>query len=227
MREHYQQELARLKDELYLLGNMVSQALNESVVALTEHDQARATRVIVYDRTVNGKRYRIEEDCLILIATQGPMARDLRFLAGVLEIVSELERIGDYAKGIARITQYIGGEEHVKPLIHIPQMCATVIDMLHRALDAFANSDAETARSIPRQDDEIDALYNQCNKELIEIILADPRKADRANYLSWAAHNLERAGDRVTNICERTIYTVTGELLELDHLEPEASGMVG
>ena len=123
MREHYQQELSRLKDELYLLGNMVSMALKESVEALKAHNLDAAARVIANDRMVNTKRYRIEEDCLILIATQAPMARDLRFLAGVMEIVSELERIGDYAKGIARITQYIGLEPHIKPLTHIPQMC--------------------------------------------------------------------------------------------------------
>lgn len=225
MREYYQQELTRLKDELYLLGNMVSQALSESVTALKEHDQARASRVIMYDRTVNSKRYRIEEDCLILIATQAPMARDLRFLAGVLEIASELERIGDYAKGIARITQYIGSEAHVQPLPHIAQMCDLVTNMLHRALDAFVNNDAETARQIPLEDDAIDTLYNKCNKDLIDVIVKEPSTIDQANYLSWAAHNLERAADRVTNICERTIYTVTGELLELDYVEPEMSGV--
>lgn len=224
MREHYQQELNRLNDELYLLGNMVSIALRESVEALKSHNQELATQIIVNDRLVNSKRYRIEEDCLILMATQAPMARDLRFLAGVMEIGSELERIGDYAKGIARITQYIGRVPHVKPLTHIPQMCELSLDMLRRSLDAFVNNDVNTARQIPREDDQVDALYNTVNKELIDIIVQDPRKVDNANYLSWVAHNLERSADRVTNICERVIYTVTGELIELDHLEPELSG---
>ncbi len=224
MREHYQQELNRLNDELYLLGNMVSIALRESVEALKSHNQELATQIIVNDRLVNSKRYRIEEDCLILMATQAPMARDLRFLAGVMEIGSELERIGDYAKGIARITQYIGRAPHVKPLTHIPQMCELSLDMLRRSLDAFVNNDVIAARQIPREDDQVDALYNTVNKELIDIIVQDPRKVDNANYLSWVAHNLERSADRVTNICERVIYTVTGELIELDHLEPELSG---
>ena len=221
MREYYQQELARLKDELYLLGSMVSNALNASLEALTRHDQEAAVRVIIGDRLINTKRYRIEEDCLILIATQAPMARDLRFLAGVLEIVSELERIGDYAKGIARITQYIGDSPHVKPLVHIPQMCNLVTDMLKRSLDAFIAGDVESARTIPREDDQVDALYNIINKDLISLIVQNPQIIDNANYLSWVAHNLERAADRVTNICERVIYTVTGELIEMSGPEPE------
>ena len=225
MREYYQQELSRLKDELYLLGSMVSNALNEALDALLNHDQQAAVRLIVGDRLINTKRYRIEEDCLILIATQAPMARDLRFLAGVLEIASELERIGDYAKGIARITQYIGSEPHVKPLVHIPQMCALVTDMLKRALDAFIVADVETARAIPKEDDRVDELYNIVNKDLIALIVQNPRIIDHANYLSWAAHNLERAADRVTNICERVIYTVTGELIEMDAIEPGMAGI--
>ncbi len=225
MREHYTQELNRLKDELYLLGSMVSQALDLSLDALTSHNQEIAARVIIGDRMVNTKRYRIEEDCLILIATQAPMARDLRFLAGVLEIVSELERIGDYAKGIARITQYIGSEPHVKPLVHIPQMCTLATNMLKQSLDAFINSDVEAARTIPLEDDKVDALYNTVNKELIAIIIQDPQKIDHANYLSWAAHNLERAADRVTNICERVVYTVTGELIEMDVVESGKAGL--
>ena len=216
MREYYQQELARLKDELYLLGSMVSNALVISLEALINHDQEAAVRVIIGDRMINTKRYRMEEDCLILIATQAPMARDLRFLAGVLEIVSELERIGDYAKGIARITQYIGDTPHVKPLVHIPKMCELVTNMLKRSLDAFIAGDVESARAIPIEDDEVDALYNIVNKDLIALIVQNPQIIDHANYLSWAAHNLERAADRVTNICERVIYTVTGELVEMN-----------
>lgn len=225
MREYYQQELTRLKDELYLLGSMVSNALTGSLDALLNHDQEAAVRVIIGDRQINTKRYRIEEDCLILIATQAPMARDLRFLAGVLEIVSELERIGDYAKGIARITQYIGDEPHVKPLVHIPKMCDLVTDMLKRSLDAFIDADVDAARAIPKEDDRVDELYNTVNKDLIALIVNDTQIIDHANYLSWAAHNLERAADRVTNICERVIYTVTGELIEMDPIEPGMAGV--
>jgi phosphate transport system protein len=144
------------------------------------------------------------------------MARDIRLLASALEIAGELERMGDYAKGIGRITLYIGRQQPIKPLIHIPQMCDIVVEMLRAALDAFIKQDEHAARTIPLQDDEVDALYNIINRELIDIMIANRNDIDHANYLSWAAHNLERAADRVTNICERIIYTVTGEMLEMD-----------
>lgn len=224
MREYYSQELNRLKDELYILGSMVNQALSNSVDAMKTHNLDKANRVIVGDRQINRKRFRIEEDCLILIATQAPMARDLRFLAGVLEIVSELERMGDYAKGIAQITFYIGNEPHIKTLEQIPQMCDMVTSMLRRSLDAFIHSDVQTARTIPAEDDKVDELYNRANRDLIDLIIADPRKIDQMNYLNWVTHNLERAADRVTNICERVIYTVTGDLVEI---EGHDGGMAG
>jgi phosphate transport system protein len=152
------------------------------------------------------------------------MARDMRLIAAVIEIAAELERIGDYAKGIGRITIYIGKTPLVKPLVHMPQMCDIVVTMLRASLDAFIAQDIAQARAIPKRDDEVDALYNQINRELIDIILADPSRIDHANYLLWAAHNLERGADRVTNICERIIYTVTGKFVELDHME---QGMAG
>jgi phosphate transport system protein len=136
-----------------------------------------------------------------------------------------LERIGDYAKGIARITLYIGKEPLVKPLVHMPQMCTIVVEMLREVLDAFISQDLARAHSIPKRDDEVDALYNIINRELIDVIMANPKKIDHANYLSWAAHNLERAADRVTNICERIIYTVTGQFIEMDTEEPGLAGV--
>lgn len=215
-RTHYEKQLQSLQDELLVLGSMVSKALLDSLDILKRQDLDAARQLIASDRDVNRKRFKIEDNCLTLIATQQPMARDMRLLAAVLEISSELERIGDYAKGIARITLYIGKQPLVKPLVHLPQMCTIVVEMLRGSLDAFVSQDVTAARQIPKRDDEVDDLYNTVNRELIQIIMANPSSIDNANYLSWAAHNLERAADRTTNICERIIYTVTGELVEID-----------
>ncbi|HRW07141.1 MAG TPA: phosphate signaling complex protein PhoU, partial [Caldilineaceae bacterium] len=174
------------------------------------------------DRQINRRRFAIEDAVLTLIATQQPMARDMRFLAAVLELASELERIGDYGKGIARITLYLGANPVIKPLVHIPQMCVIVNEMLRAALDAFINLDVTAARQIPHEDDKVDELYNLINKELIQLVIANPAIMDRANYFSWAAHNLERSADRVVNICERIIYTATGEFIEMDSQDPIA-----
>ncbi|MEZ4868959.1 MAG: phosphate signaling complex protein PhoU [Caldilineaceae bacterium] len=212
----YKQELQNLQDELLVLGSMVSKALRDSLDILKRQDLDAAQQLIAADRVINKKRFKIENDCLTLIATQQPMARDMRLLAAVLEIASELERIGDYGKGIARIAIYIGHESPVKPLVHLPQMCTIVVEMLRDSLDAFVNQDVSAARQIPLRDDEVDDLYNTINRELIQLIMANPAVIDNANYLTWAAHNLERAADRCTNICERIIYTVTGEFIEVD-----------
>lgn len=224
MRVHFQQELRHIQDELLIMGSMVAQALHESLDILKKQDLDHARQLIADDRTINAKRYELEEACLTLIATQQPMARDMRLIAAVIEIASELERIGDYAKGIGRITLYIGKTPLVKPLVHMPQMCDLVIAMLRDALDAFIAQDVEQARAIPQRDDAVDDLYNTINRELIEIVIADPSRMDHANYLLWAAHNLERAADRVTNVCERIIYTVTGKFVELDVMEAGLAG---
>lgn len=218
-RIHYEKELQRLQDELLLMGSMVSQALSEALGAMKRQDLAAAQRLIEYDRLVNKKRFALEDGVLTLIATQQPMARDMRFLAAVLDLASELERIGDYAKGIGRITLFLGKEPAIKPLVHLPQMCTIVVEMLRNALDAFINQDITAARQIPLRDDQVDELYNAINAELIQLVIATPSIMDRANYYSWAAHNLERAADRVVNICERIIYTVTGEFVEMDSEE--------
>jgi phosphate transport system protein len=204
---------------------MVRQSLSEAVAALCARDLDAARRIIASDREINGRRFTIEDDCLSLIAMQQPAAKDLRLLAAILEISSELERIGDYAKGISKINLMMGMEPFVKPLIDIPRMCDKVSDMLARALDAFVNQDLEAARAIPLEDDELDDLYNTVNRHLIALILKNPSIIDHANYLTWVAHNLERAGDRVTNICERVVYTVTGDFVEFDSQEPQMSGL--
>ena len=212
----FERELRQLQDELMNLGNMVEQAVMGSVDALKNRNLEASRLIYLADNLINEKRYQIEHECLTIIATQQPMARDLRLLAAILEIITELERIGDYAKGICKINYLLDSQPLVKPLIDIPRMAEIGLDMLHRALVAFVALDAETARSIPQEDELVDNLYNTVYAELLEIMIADPTKIDRANYLVWVAHNLERLADRVTNICERTVFVVTGEMLEFD-----------
>jgi phosphate transport system protein len=196
---------------------MVEIALTESVEALKKQDTKAAKRIYNNDERINAKRFELENDCVITIATQQPiMAGDLRLMASILEVVGELERMGDYAKGIAHICMLIGDQAHIKPLIDIPRMLSISVEMLHDAISAFVSHDAETARKIPVKDDEVDALYNQVYRELVAIMLSDPSTIDQANYLMWVAHNLERVADRVTNICERTIYVVTGNMSEIN-----------
>jgi phosphate transport system protein len=226
-RESFERELQRLQDEVLVLGSMVETAIIEAVASLKRRDREAARQLVVQDRSLNKKRFTLEAETLVVIATQQPMAGDLRVLAAVLEIAGELERIGDYAKGIAKITLMMGDEPLIKPLIDIPRMAEKARDMLHRALEAFVQRDVELARSIPAEDDEVDDLYNQVYRELLTFILADPRTIDQANYLLWAAHNLERAADRVTNICERVVFTVTGEMVEMDVEEGQKSALEG
>jgi phosphate transport system protein len=216
IRSVFDQELQRLQDDVLVLGSMVEEALIKSVEILKRRDMAGARRLIKDDRTINAKRFEIEAAVLALIATQQPVAGDMRTLAAVLEITTELERIGDYAKGIAKINLLLGEEPLLKPLVDLPLMAEKARDMLHRALEAFVRRDVELARAIPADDDEVDGLYNQINRELLTFILADPSTIDRANYLLWAAHNLERAADRVINLCERVVFTVTGQMVEMD-----------
>jgi phosphate transport system protein len=215
MRKTFEIEIQQLKDELLLMGSMVEQQVLEAVEALKKRDTAASKRIFGQDSKINSKRFGIEEQVMILIATQQPMAHDLRLLASILEVSAELERMGDYAKGIATINIRMGAEAPLKPLIDIPLMAQKASGMLHRALSAFINEDVETARAIPDEDDEVDGLYTQVYRDLMTFIIADPKTIDRANYLLWTAHNLERFADRVTNICERTVFIVTGENKEL------------
>jgi phosphate transport system protein len=222
-RETFDRELQKLQDSLLTLGSMVEQALRDSVTSLRKKDLDASRQIIAQDRVVNEMRFEIENGALILIATQQPMASDLRQIAAILENAIELERIGDYAKGIAKISLLIGAEPFVKPLVDIPRMAEKACDMLHRALRAFTDRNVDLAYCIPEEDDEVDNLYLQVYRELMTYIIADPKVIDQANYLLWAAHNLERAADRVTNICERTIFTVTGELFEIKSSDDETT----
>jgi phosphate transport system protein len=200
---------------------MVEHAIITSVDALKKRDIKGAEKIIDEDRAINQKRFDIERQLMILIATQQPMAHDLRLLASTMEIISELERMGDYAKGIANINIRMGEEALLKPLIDIPRMAQIGADMLHRSLTSFVNEDVEAAKAIPMEDDEVDALYNQVYRELMLLIIQDPKSIERANWLLWVAHNLERVADRVTNICERTVFIATGELNEIKSTSDE------
>jgi phosphate transport system protein len=221
VRKTFENEIQQLKDELLLMGSMVEQQVLEAVEALKKRDVEASRRIYADDSKINAKRFGIEESVMILIATQQPMAHDLRLLASILEVSAELERMGDYAKGIATINIRMGGEPPLKPLIDIPRMAEKASDMLHRALTAFINEDVDTARAIPAEDDEVDGLYNQVYRELMTYVMADAKVIDRANYLLWTAHNLERFADRVTNICERTVFIVTGENKEIRSSDDE------
>jgi phosphate transport system protein len=216
-RETFERQLQLMVDQVLVLGSMVEQAVLDSLDALKRRDLKAAQRIYEADFAINEKRYSIESGCITLIATQQPMARDARFLAAILEIITELERIGDYAKGICKITQIIS-EEAIDPVLvdELQQMATLGLDMLRRALDAFVAGDADTAREIPKEDAKVDGLYNLIYHKLMEQMAEDISRVDRANHIMWAAHNLERMGDRVTNICERIVYVATGEMRELD-----------
>ncbi len=216
-RETFERQLQLMVDQVLVLGSMVEQAVLDSLQALKRRDLKAARDIYAADVKINEKRYSIESGCVTLIATQQPMARDVRFLAAILEIITELERIGDYAKGICKITQ-LTAEEPIDPVLldELQQMANHGLDMLHRALEAFVAGDAVVAREIPSEDSKIDQLYNQIYRKLMERMAADISTVDHANHIMWAAHNLERMGDRVTNICERIIYVATGEMKELD-----------
>jgi len=221
IRKNFENDLQQIKDEIILLGSMVEHALISAVDALKKRDIKAAQTIIIEDKAINKKRFDLENQIMVLIATQQPMAKDLRLLASCMEITSELERMGDYAKGIANINVRMGDEALLKPLIDIPRMAQKGVDMLHRALTAFVHEDAETAKTIPIEDDEVDALYNQIYRELMVFIIEDPKNIERANWLLWVSHNIERFADRVTNICERTVFIVTGSFEEIKSSDDE------
>ena len=204
------------------LGGQVENAILGSVDALQHRNLDTAREIYSNDKTINKKRYEIEAQALITVATQQPMAQDLRILASILDIAGELERIGDYAKGIARIAMRLGDQTPLPQLVQISEMAKMTADMLNRAIKAFVELDQESAQIIPREDDQIDGLYNNVYQELLELMINDRDNIDRATFHLWVAHNLERAADRVTNICERTVFTTSGKLIEFDRSDDES-----
>ena len=216
IRTAFHRKLKEIQNDVLAMGSMVEKAIIRSIEALKERDLDKAKSIITDDQKINKKRFDIEEKCVELIATQQPMAGDLRAIICVLNIITEIERIGDHAEGVAKIVVMIGDEPPLKPLIDIPRMAEKVNDMLHRSLDALVNRDADTAKQIVSEDNEVDNLYDQVFRELLTFMAEDPKTITRATRLIWVAHNLERSADRVTNICERVVYMVTGKMEELE-----------
>lgn len=224
-RETLDRQIHQLQDEILLLGSMVEQANLGAMDALKRRDMRTARRVLGEDIKINDKRYAIENAIVIAMATQQPMAHDLRTLAAFLEISTELERMGDYAKGIAKVVLRLGDVDIPIPMRELEQMAELGVGMLHRALSAFISEDSSVASQIPLEDDQVDELYNRVHRMVINSMIANPEIIDHADLLLWVAHNLERLADRVTNICERTVFVTTGELLEFEQDEdPEDFG---
>lgn len=212
----YHKALEELENELMVMGEMVAKAIKDSIEALKKRDFEMSKGIVKNDLLINKKRFEIEERCLQMIATQQPMGVDLRTIAAILSIITDLERIGDHAEGNAKINLLIGNEPLVKPLIDVPRMTEKGLSMLDRVLKAFISRDAAQARAICDEDDEVDALYDQIYRELLLLMIEDPKKIEGATYLIWLAHNLERIADRVTNIAERVVFMVTGKMEEVN-----------
>lgn len=219
-RSLFDHELDQLRDNLIRLGNMVETAIHQSIAALKNRDAALAQQVIDHDQDINQLRYEIEESNIEMIATQQPMASDLRTIIAGTHIAVELERMGDHAEGIASLALRIVEEPLLKPLIDVPRMAEIGTEMIRAALQAFIEKDVALAKATAARDEEIDQLHQQVVRELLTYMIEDPRNIQRATYLLWVSHNLERIGDRATNICERILFMATGELKELDHIEP-------
>ena len=215
LRDAYRRDLQHLHDQVLIMGSMVDKAIDRSIRALQQLDHAAARAVIDEDKIVNRQRFQVEEQAIRLIATQQSIASDLRAIIAVLNIVVDLERIGDYAVGNARIVLLHEDKPLLKPLIDLPRMAELVGSMLRRSLDALVEHDARAAQAIAHEDDAVDALYDQVYRELLTYMLNDPTTIDRATWLLWVAHNLERSADRVTNICERIVYEATGRMEEV------------
>lgn len=215
-RKLFSQKIQNIKDEVLLLGSMVEEAVHKSVISLKMRDAKLAKQIYQHDIELNDKRFSIENAILIVIATQQPMARDLRELASMLDVISELERMGDYAKGIAKVAIKLENVELKIPIKEIETMAELAISMLHKALTAFINEDAKTAAQIPYDDDAVDRIYEDVYHKAVELMMSDPLNVDNSNLIIWVGHNLERLADRVTNICERTVFIATGELMELE-----------
>jgi phosphate transport system protein len=214
-REQYAHQLKDLRSSVVAMASMVDKAISNAVAALAQRDELLAQQVVAEDRAINQHRWQTEEQALLLIATQAPMAKDLRTIAAAIHIVTDLERMADHAAGIAKIAIQTADRAPLKPLVDIPRMSEIARTMLHDAITAYIEDDEAAARALVDRDDEVDALYNQVYRELLTYMLGDPTTIDQATQLLWAAHDVERFADRVTNICERVVFAVTGHLEEL------------
>ncbi len=220
-RETLDRQIRHIQDEVLLLGSMVENSTLAAIDTLKNRDPQAAHKIYDQDQNINEKRYAIENAILILIATQQPMAHDLRMQAAILEVITELERMGDYAKGIAKITVRLGDADIPIPIREIEKMAKLGVDMLHRSLTAFVDENAAMAAAIPAEDNAVDELFQIVYHFVVKTMIEKPETIDTANLLLWVAHNLERLADRVTNICERTVFIATGELMEMDPYDSE------
>jgi phosphate transport system protein len=216
VRRAFQEQIRELLEDLLEMGQMVADSIDRAIQALAEQDENLAERVIAFDDEINAVQHDLDEKCLVLIATQQPMASDLRAILAVSNIAAELERIGDYAEGIARLAIKLAGQPLLKPLIDIPRMAEEGKKMLMTSLEAFARQDVAAAQQVGKQDDTVDALYDQVYRELLVFMMQDPRTITQATYLLWVAHNLERIADRTTNIAERVIFMDSGRIVDLN-----------
>jgi phosphate transport system protein len=216
IRSDYNKSLQDLQDGLLILGSMVEKAIHKSMQSLKDRDLELAQIVIDEDDLIDQKRFELENSIVTLLATQQPIAADLRIIISALHIAVELERMGDYAEGIARISQTIGEQSTLKPLIDLPKMTELANEMLRKSLTAYTNRDKDLAIEVCKSDDAVDSLYADVYHELLEFMIKDPETVQRATYLLWVSHDVERIADRATNIAERVIYLVTGELSEID-----------
>jgi len=214
-RTAFHKHLQELEEDVLTMGGMVVKAIDRAIGALKERDMALAHQIIADDSLINKQRFAIEDKCIGLMVTQQPMASDLRIIVAVLSIAIELERIGDYAEGIAKIVVMIGDEPSLKPLIDIPRMGEITVDMINKSLESFVKRDVDLAMRVVSLDSVVDGLYDQVFRELLTFMMVDPKTTNRATRLIWVAHNLERAADRATNICERVVFTVTGKMEEI------------
>jgi phosphate transport system protein len=212
MRESFEENIKELTEDVVAMSEMVADATSRSVKALGDRDIEEAKRIINDDLLINKKRWHIEEKCINLIALQQPVATDLREIIAVLNIITELERMGDYAEGIAKIAVMLGAEPLIRPLIFTPKMAEKTNSMLKRSMQALVDRDDKTANAICNEDDEVDKLYDDAYHDLLMRMIKDPSLVSKATPLIWAAHNLERSADRVTNICERIVFLVTGSM---------------
>lgn len=220
-RETLDKNLQNIKEEILILSSMVEQAIYTSIGLFRSRDITASRRILIEDANINGKRYAIENAIMILIATQQPMAHDLRLLAGILEIANELERMGDYAKGTAKLVMRLGNSDYPVPAADLEKMTELGIKMLHDAISAFIEEDYKKAALVPQEDEKVDALYEKISLDTIAKIQSNPSLASEAMLMFKASHNLERFADRVSNICERTVFICTGEFMEMESEEAE------
>ena len=216
-RELFHKELTELQDDVLILGSMAEKAVVESVEALRSADLEWSQRIIDEDEAINKKRFDIEERAIFVIASQQPLASDLRAVMSAFMIITDLERIGDHAEGIARINLRLGEAEDVpRRMGYIPAMADRAIAMLRDSLQAYVERNVDESRRVCDADDEVDRLQDAVYDETFRGMIADPSTIERNTYYLWTAHNLERIADRCTNICERVIYLVTGRMEEIN-----------